>query len=77
MKRTLLFFTTCFIMACGSGDIDDGYHTTDAGDLNPESKNVLNNTTPVNDDSIGGVTEQTYIMDSNSINTAVDTPESK
>ncbi len=60
------------LISCGSGDVGEGYHSTDTSELNQKAKNVLNNTTPVNDDTIGRAAEQPYVMGRNSLNTTTD-----
>ncbi len=72
MKFLSLVLLVFFMLSCGSGDVGESYNTTDSSDLNNNANNELNNITPVNDDSIGGIIEQQYVVDSNSLNSILD-----
>ena len=77
MRKILFCVMICFVASCGSGDVGESYNSTDTTQLNQESKNELNNKTPVNDDSIGGIVEQPYVMGKNSLNTSADSNKNK
>ncbi|RYE20937.1 MAG: hypothetical protein EOP51_16760 [Sphingobacteriales bacterium] len=72
MKRILFGCIVCLAAGCGSGDVGESYHTTDTAQLNQSASNELNNQTPVNDDSIGGIIQQQYQVDTTSLKTIRD-----